>query len=1385
MRPRTILAVEDNPITRKMLRFAFESRGYTVLEAGDGQTALNLASRQPPDIVVTDYILPDTDGLQLLERLRSAPGASETPAILVTGLTSRIDELRRRAGPRTSVFAKPIEPTRLLEAVGGELDEVPATVGRGRRVLVVDDEYADRELASHLLTRAGFEVETAADGDEGLRMARAGQFDAVLSDVLMPGMDGFLLCEAVRRDARLAHLPVVLTSSSYLEEADDRLAAQMGADAFVVKTPDMQREIHALLDVLSRSRSSPPPSEAEEVDRLYKDRLRAQLQRQVLRNEALVRQGAIQAAALSVVRGLAGVLARPEELPSVIGDVLIHCLDATGVSTGLLYLIEADGSLGLHAQAGLPPEARADAAVLFGHPGLFRAILDAGDPVASAAAQATSAPALRGLAQRLGKAFTLLIPFVVAGQPIGLLVLAADAQDLSEPAWLGFARALAGQFGQAIAVGRSLSRGAASEARYRSLMEHANDAILLLNDDDVVVEANRQADALLGRPREEIVGHAYEEFVVPEERQAAAQSRETTLAQGSNRVFGRHLLRLDGSSVPVELSSARVQVGPEALALLILRDVAERERSEAAVRERERLATFTSDVSAAIVLEEQLQPALRRCCEAAVRHLDAAFARIWTLDEAQDVLELQASAGMYTHLDGAHGRVPVGKFKIGLIAAERRPHLTNSVVGDPRVNDQDWARREGMVAFAGYPLIVGTSLVGVIAMFARRTLSDADLQALAAVAHQIALVIVRDRDQAALRASEERTRRLVSANPAVIYALRVGRDGEVALTWVSDNMERLLGYTTEQALAPGWWVEGVHPEDRDIAYAHVAALDEDQLVREYRFRHSGGGYRWIRDEQRLLRDALGPVEIVGSWSDVSERQAAEQQLQESEEQYRVLFDSNPHPMWVYDAETLQFLAVNESARRHYGYTLEEFLGMTIRDVRPPEEVPALEERLAGLSQAPPAEPKSRLWTHLRKDGSLIQVEVTSSPITFAGRAARLTLIHDVTEKADLERQLLQAQKLESIGRLAGGVAHDFNNLLGVITGYGELLHRHVAVDDRLRKYVDDILQAAQRAADLTRQLLAFSRRQVLQPKVLHLNGIVENMERMLRRLIGEDVRLVTALGDGVGLVRSDPGQIEQVVMNLVVNARDAMPKGGRLVIETANAELDARYARAHQGVVPGRYVLLAVSDSGHGMTEEVKARIFDPFFTTKGEGKGTGLGLSTVYGIVKQSGGYVGVYSEPGHGTVFKVYLPRLDAAQADQPTEVSPPAALPRGSETVLLVEDEPSLRALVRESLESCGYAVLDARQGADALALSGGHPGPIQLLLTDVVMPGMSGRELAAELAKSHPEAKVLYISGYTDDAVVVHGVLSEEMAFLQKPFSLDALARKVREVLDKQG
>ncbi len=478
----------------------------------------------------------------------------------------------------------------------------------------------------------------------------------------------------------------------------------------------------------------------------------------------------------------------------------------------------------------------------------------------------------------------------------------------------------------------------------------------------------------------------------------------------------------------------------------------------------------------------------------------------------------------------------------------------------------------------------------------------------------------------------------------------------------------------------------------------------------------------------------------------------------------------------------RFLSVNAALVRILGYdSATEVLQLDMaHDVYAD---PAERQRLVDRHAHTDREYDDIEATWKRKDGSLLNVQLSGRAVRNAARQIEYyeAFVRDVTEQRRLQQQLVQAQKMEAVGRLAGGIAHDFNNLLTAILGSADLALDSLTAGVPEREEIEEIRKAALRAADLTRQLLAFSRQQVIAPTVLNPNDVVATVDKLLRRLLGEDVELRVVLASDLAAVKVDPSQLEQVVLNLAVNARDAMPNGGKLTIETQNVELNQEYVRGHLSAQPGSYVMLAVSDTGVGMDAATQARIFEPFFTTKEKGKGTGLGLATVYGIVKQSGGWIWVYSEPGHGTTFKVYFPRVAEVAAPAAPTPAPPASV-RGSETVLLVEDEEMILKLVHKVLQANGYTVLVAASGGDAERVAGQHDGPIHLLMTDVVLPGLNGREVARRLEATRPGIRVLYLSGYTDDAIVHHGVLEPGVAFLQKPFSPTVLGRKVREVLD---
>jgi PAS domain S-box-containing protein len=509
------------------------------------------------------------------------------------------------------------------------------------------------------------------------------------------------------------------------------------------------------------------------------------------------------------------------------------------------------------------------------------------------------------------------------------------------------------------------------------------------------------------------------------------------------------------------------------------------------------------------------------------------------------------------------------------------------------------------------------------------------------------------------------------------------------------------------------------------------------------------------------------------------------QLVQREELFR-LISENAADMIAVVSTSGQRLYNSPAYGRVLGYSTEELQSTSSFEQVHPDDRKLVEEAAAEARSGGGGRTIQYRMRH--KDGSWRVIESRASAILDAqGKVSNLVIVNrDVSERRQLEEQFRQAQKMEAVGRLSGGVAHDFNNLLGVIIGYAEFLQERLEPENALRGSADEILKAGKRAASLTRQLLAFSRQQVLDPKIVDLNAAVSDMEKMLGRLISEDIELTTLLSPNLGRVKADQGQLEQVLMNLAVNARDAMPSGGKLVIETENIVMDEKFVRRYPyPVQPGPYVSLTVTDNGIGMDAETKARAFEPFFTTKEKGKGTGLGLSTVYGVVKQSGGYIDIYSSPGAGTTFKIYLPRVDdeAIKSEKPSNGA--AKSFEGKETILLAEDETSLRTLTRSTLELCGYKVLEAKDGVEALEVSERHAGPIELLLTDIVMPGMGGRPLAQELTRRRPEIRVVYMSGYTGQAVGAQGPVEPGSDFLPKPFTRDTLTRKIREALDRRA
>jgi PAS domain S-box-containing protein len=630
----------------------------------------------------------------------------------------------------------------------------------------------------------------------------------------------------------------------------------------------------------------------------------------------------------------------------------------------------------------------------------------------------------------------------------------------------------------------------------------------------------------------------------------------------------------------------------------------------------------------------------------------------------------------------------------------------------------------------------------------------------------------REAAEAALRASEAEFRLLAEAMPQLVWI--AGPDGRNV--YVNQRWQDYIGLTLEEGRAHGW-SESFHPEDRRRAREawRTATRSASPFELEGRLRRADGEHRWWLIRSLPQRDERGEVvKWFGTCTDIHELKVAELAIAESEERFARVFHSGLVAIGIAERSSGRLIDVNESFARFFGYTRDEMVG---RDVllqlfANPED----RERLSGDAGRPPAGTE---LAFRRRSGELRHALASMEAISLQGTAARVDLLFlvDLTDRRQLEAQLLHAHKMEAVGRLAGGVAHDFNNLLGVILGYAERLES--GAQGEQREKVEQILVAARSASRLTRQLLAFSRKQVVEPELLDPRLLLSDLERMLSRLIGDDVELVIGAAPDVGLVRADRGQLEQVIVNLCVNARDAMPGGGVLRIELAEAEVGGASAATDPGLEAGRYVTLSVSDTGSGIAPADLPHVFEPFFTTKEEGRGTGLGLASVYAIVSGAGGQVRVESQPGRGTAFRIYLPRVEGVPSAPPPAVDAPLA--PGSGTILVVEDQEALRALAREILEQGGYRVLEAGRADEAIALAGRYREPIDLLLTDVAMPGMKGPALAAALVAARPGLRVLFMSGQTHAAIGGHAGPAQGSLLLQKPFSGRALLQRVQAVL----
>lgn len=874
-----------------------------------------------------------------------------------------------------------------------------------------------------------------------------------------------------------------------------------------------------------------------------------------------------------------------------------------------------------------------------------------------------------------------------------------------------------------------------SEEKYRLIFSKERDAIVVTHEETYeILDVNESCERLYGYSREDMLRmKALDLSAEPEKSIIALQQG---LRPEGIVVPLRWHRKKDGAVFPVEISSTPFSWNGERVVCSLIRDITERKNAEDELREKEKLLQSilsTSPVGISLTENRKLKWA------------NPAWEEMFGFEKKeyleQDTSILYSSEAEYKR-----------------VGQELYPNLT---LGDVTQTDVRFTRQNGSIFEAQIRM---------------KALDPSD-PAKGTIA---AITDISERKQAEDLLQFEKERFEMLAQNAPFGMLMISEKGD--FQYLNPRFKEIFGYDLSDVPNGREWFRRAYPDSTYRKEVIAAWIDDLQGHRRGETRPRVFTVTCKNGSQKIINFRpvkLGAGQDLVTCEDITERKEAERELLESEQRYRTLFEQSRDAVIITTRDG-KVEAVNQAFLDLFGFTGEEAANMDILNIYiDPSDRMRFQEDIERHGSLKDYEVRRR-----KKDGTVIECLLTSTvQLDENGRIISYQgIIRDVTERRQLQKQLLQAQKMEAIGQLAGGIAHDFNNILTAIIGYSDVLTQQIPEDSPYHSKLMQINRAGARAADLTRQLLAFSRKQILDLRPLNLNEVVANFEKMLRPLIGENIEVTTLLDPSVGKVMGDAAQIEQILLNLVINSRDAMPKGGKLTVETANVSLDKSYARTHSEVRPGPYVMLAVSDTGQGIDPSVLPRVFDPFFTTKEKDKGTGLGLSTVYGIVKQHQGHVTAYSEPGLGTTFKVYLPLVQRASEEAS---SASAAMPQviGTETILIVEDEEIVRQLTAEVLESLGYSVLQCRDPEEAKRVSAAHQGPMHLLLTDVVLPQMDGKSLFGFLSPLFPDMRVLYVSGYAENAIVHHGVLDAGVKFLQKPFTVESLAKKVREVLDE--
>ena len=862
-----------------------------------------------------------------------------------------------------------------------------------------------------------------------------------------------------------------------------------------------------------------------------------------------------------------------------------------------------------------------------------------------------------------------------------------------------------------------------AEQQFRSIFDCANDGIIIADPETKkFIMANPMIVQMLGYTQEELQHLGVMDIHPPDSLAYVLDAFERLLRQELTVASDLPVLRKDGSVFYANISTSHFYFRGKLFLMGIFRDITARKQAEEQLQLKERLLDGASD---SIFLHD-LDGRFLYLSKAAYR------------DRGYEKDELLAK-DLFTLITPE-------------FAAKREAVLQDLLVKGEIIFESAHYRKDGSVL----PVEIHA-----------RTIDLGDRRLILSAARDIS---ERKQAEEALRESEEKYRTLFESSAEGYFLMTdifLDCNEQACKLWKCDR-EDIIGHSPLEFF-PEFQPDGRSSAEAAQEYIAAAFAGTPQFL-SWQCRRKDGVLIDTEGSLKLLMVNRQQI-LLATIRDITERKRAE-------EAFQVLV--NRAPMGIYIVQDSKFKIANPGFEKICGYAEQELIGSDSLALVTPDYREQVRQNaimmLKGQSHLPYE------FSIITKGGETRWVLEKVAPTVYQGQRATLGYFLDVSEHKSLESKFLQAQKMEAVGRLAGGVAHDFNNMLNVILGYCDLMNQELNQYDPLARNLAEIRKAADRAISLTRQLLAFSRKQIIQPQVLNLNEKIAGMEKMILRLIGEDIELAVLLDPVLAAVKADPGHIDQIIMNLTVNARDAMPQGGKLTLETANIYLDESYVQMHAYVTPGPYVMLAVSDNGQGMDAATQAQVFEPFFTTKEDGKGTGLGLSTVYGIVKQAGGHIQVYSEIGRGTTFKVYLPQVQE-KVSEISKAKPPAQRLFGSETILVVEDEDMLREIICPTLKRYGYTVLEARHGGEALLLCERHPGPIRLLLTDVVMPQMSGRELSERLAPLRPEMKVLYMSGYTENAVVHHGVVDSAVSFIQKPFSLKILVEKIRKILDE--